>query len=153
MSQIENAYKKAPMFKMVMPYIEKVIENDIEDLTDFIRFSLEEIMMYLSIPAMLLKSSEIDKDNLLTSHKRIIEICKCLGADTYINPCGGRELYQAEDFLKQDVKLYFLDTRFDKIIYKQFKNEFVNKLSIIDVLMFNSIDKVQNFLKEYDLNR
>lgn len=151
-SQIENTYKKAPMFNTVMPLISKVVENNTEDLTNFIRYSLEETMMYLGISTLLFKSSDIDKDNSLTGNKRILEICKQLDADTYINPCGGRELYHAEDFQEQGMQLYFLDTRFNKIIYRQFRNEFVNNLSIIDVLMFNSIERIQTFLKEYDLN-
>lgn len=151
-AQIENAYKKASMYKEVMPLIENIIGNETDDITDFIKYSLEIVKDYLNMPTELEKSSEIEKDNSLTAERRIIEICKCLGADIYINPCGGRALYNAEDFNKEGMQLYFLDTRFDNIIYKQFSNEFVKSLSIIDVLMFNTTDKIQEFLKEYDLN-
>ena len=37
----------------------------------------------------------------------------------------------------------------NNIKYKQFDNEFVPYLSIIDVLMFNSKIEVQNLLKDY----
>ena len=151
-SRIENSYKKALMFNTVMPHIEKVVGNNTEDLTNFIRYSLEEIMTYLGIKTPLLKSSDLAKDNSLIAQDRILEICKCVGADIYINPSGGRELYRADEFLKQNIQLFFLDTRFGRINYKQFDNEFVNSLSIIDVLMFNPIEKIQSFLKEYDLN-
>lgn len=150
--RIENSYKKAPMFQTVMPCLERIINNHTSNLTDFIRYSLEEIMTYLEIKTLLLKSSELDKDNSKTAQERILEICKCVGADTYINPSGGRELYQADEFSKQNIQLFFLDTRFDRIVYKQFDNQFVNSLSIIDVLMFNQIERVQRFLKEHDLN-
>ena len=37
------------------------------------------------------------------------------------------------------------------IKYKQFNNEFVPNLSIIDVLMFNDKAKVKDFLEKYEL--
>jgi wbnG protein len=39
----------------------------------------------------------------------------------------------------------------DEIVYKQFSDEFVPGLSILDVLMFNSRDKVKEFLELYSL--
>lgn len=152
LSRIRNAYKRAEQFETVMPYLDKIIYNTTEDMTEFIMFSLTEIMDYLGIQTEILRSSEIDKDNSLMAQERILEICRCLKTDIYINPSGGRMLYNREDFARQGVQLFFLDTRFDKIKYQQFQNEFVENLSIIDVLMFNSVDKVRKFLKEYDLN-
>ena len=81
-----------------------------------------------------------------------MEICKCINADTYINPPGGRKLYNKQFFHDKNVELFFLDTRHENIVYPQFGNPFVEKLSLIDVMMFNSIEKIQYFLKEYDLN-
>ena len=37
------------------------------------------------------------------------------------------------------------------IKYRQFSNEFVPSLSIIDVMMFNSPEMVKMFLSEYSL--
>lgn len=151
LARIENAYRKALMYEMVMPYIERIINNNTDDLTDFIIYSLQEIMAYLNMQTFLLKSSQMDKDNSLSASKRIIEICKCLNADVYINPSGGRNLYHRNDFAKNNIQLYFLDTRFDKVGYKQFKNEFISNLSIIDILMFNQVSKIKEMLKEYDV--
>ena len=35
--------------------------------------------------------------------------------------------------------------------YKQYENSFVSNLSIIDVIMFNSIPGVRNMLNDYQL--
>lgn len=152
LARIENTYKKALMFEKVMPYIERIIKNENDDLTDFIEYSLREIMSYLNIHTFLLRSSQIDKDNSLSASKRIVEICRRLNAEVYINPSGGRNLYRAEEFAKDNIKLYFLDTRFNKVEYKQFNDEFASNLSIIDILMFNKVREIQGMLKEYDLN-
>ena len=78
-----------------------------------------------------------------------MDICKKLGADIYINPIGGIELYDKKDFLQNNLKLYFI--KMNEIIYKQFSDEFVPNLSIIDVLMFNSRQQIQEYLKLYTL--
>ena len=67
----------------------------------------------------------------------------------YINPIGGIELYSKNDFLNHEIQLSFLSSKL--IHYKQFKNNFVPNLSVIDVLMFNSIDEVKNMLSNFEL--
>jgi hypothetical protein len=67
----------------------------------------------------------------------------------YINPIGGQELYDKEFFKKNELELCFIKTV--PIEYKQFKNEFAPWLSIIDVLMFNSIEETKLLLNKYEL--
>jgi len=150
--RIENAYRKAPFFDMVMPLVRTIVENDTDDLTGYVGYSIEKIMDYLKMRTKIMKSSDIQKDNTLAGQDRIIEICEQLHTDIYVNPSGGRLLYQAEKFKAHGIALYFLDTKFDKIVYRQFGHEFVENLSIIDVLMFNSVDRIQEFLEECMLN-
>ncbi|HOA81203.1 MAG TPA: WbqC family protein, partial [Defluviitaleaceae bacterium] len=45
--------------------------------------------------------------------------------------------------------LNFLKT--DDIKYQQFGDEFIPNLSIIDVMMFNSREKIQELLEQYTL--
>lgn len=149
---IQNAYKKAPYFEIVMPMIEEIILNLETDLTEYIRQSIKSIMEYLNIQTNILVSSKIEKNQDLKAEERIIEICKRLGADTYINPCGGRTLYHHLDFEQEGMELFFLDTKSECITYNQRQKEFVSNLSIIDILMFNDVKTIQRFLKEYELN-
>lgn len=152
LSRLEYAYGKAPRFEQVYPLLDAVIQYDEEDLTDFIRNSLTVIARYLGITTKIMKSSEMDKDNTFTGQDRIIEICRWLKADTYINPTGGRHLYDHVHFNKENINLFFLDTRNENIVYSQFREKFVGMLSIVDIMMFNSIEEIGKFLKEYDLN-
>lgn len=152
LSRIEYAYKKAPYFSQVFPFISDIIHNPDEDLTGFIQYSLTSVAAYLGIDTRIIRSSAMDKDNTLTGQNRVVEICRQIGADTYINPAGGRKLYDSRTFHKENMELFFLDTRHENIIYPQFNNPFVGMLSIIDIMMFNPTEKIQHFLKEYDLN-
>ncbi len=146
---IESAYRKAPKFDNVFPLLEKIILKKENNLSKYIDFSLLEITNYLDIKTPLIKSSEINKNNKLKGESKVIDICKRLGANSYINAIGGIELYKKENFSSKKIELQFI--KMEEIKYPQFGNEFVPNLSIIDVLMFNSRKKITSLLNKYRL--
>lgn len=146
---IENAYKKAPYYSEIQPLIEKILRNDNEILSGYIADSFSVICRYLDIPTKLILSSDLDKDNTLKGQDKILAICRILGATEYYNAIGGRELYSFSEFKNNGIKLKFLKS--DEISYVQFGNEFCANLSIIDVMMFNSREKVRELLNFYTL--
>ena len=79
---------------------------------------------------------------------KVLEICNILQADNYINAIGGKELYSKDDFKNFDITLNFLET--ELIEYKQYKNDFVPYLSIIDIMMFNK-NEIKEMLARYEL--
>lgn len=149
---LRSAYHKAKYYSNVMPLMETIIYNQEDDLTRYIQFSIEKVKKYLNMTTPVLISSELEKDNGLKGEERIIEICKRLGADTYINPSGGRALYHHEHFLTENMKLYFIDMQVDQIIYRQCSNQFVQNLSIIDLLMNISVEEINLLLEKFQLN-
>ena len=106
-------------------------------------------MDYLSVNTELIMSSDLKKDNSLHAQDKVLHICELLGATEYYNAIGGQELYSFDAFDSKKISLKFLKT--DEIAYKQFKNDFCPNLSIIDVLMFNSVEAVKGFLDSYSL--
>lgn len=148
---IELAYKKAPYFTDCFPMIAECMRFQGENLSDFVCHSICETAKYLGINTTLLLSSEIEKDNSLRGQDKILDICKRLGATEYWNPIGGTELYDKALFSENGMVLHFLKANGD-IRYKQFKEDaFEPFLSIIDVMMFNSVDSIQEMLNEYTL--
>lgn len=107
------------------------------------------VCKYLDIKTELIVSSSLDKNNELKAQDKVIHICKLLGGTQYINAIGGQELYSFDDFKKNGLELSFLNTEFTP--YKQFKNEFVPGLSMIDILMFNSPQQIKAMLNAYTL--
>ncbi len=146
---IENAYKKAPYYTDVQPLIEQVLRNKEEFLSEVIAASFSVLCRYLDIHTELILSSDLEKDNTLKGQDKILAICKFLGATEYYNAVGGQELYSFSEFKKQGIKLRFLKS--DEISYVQFDNEFCADLSIIDVMMFNSKERVKELLNAYTL--
>lgn len=146
---ITMAYKKAPYFNDIYPIIEKIIKNSENDLTQYIKFSIETIKNYLDMSTLIKLSSNIEKDNSLKAQDRILEINKKLNSKVYINAIGGQELYNREIFAEFNIELNFIKTL--PYEYKQFNNAFIPNLSIIDILMFNSKEEVRELLNQYEL--
>jgi len=149
LNKIINSYRKAPHFDAVKPLIEEIINYDDDNLFNFIFNSIEKICDYLDIENQLIRSSKLDYNNSLKSQDKVIDICEVVAANVYCNPIGGVELYDKEAFSEKNITLHFLESEIKT--YKQFKNEFLPALSILDVLMFNDKIVVKDWLKNYRL--
>lgn len=152
---IRYAYAKAPFFRQVIPLLESILTNPENNLARFVGHSIIEISNYLHLNTQFLFTSGISlkhSDNLktLNAEEKIISLCKQLGANTYINPVGGKRLYHSQNFNEQNLNLAFLKPV--STPYKQFSQNFVPNLSIIDVLMFNSVEHIRQQLQRYELH-
>jgi len=145
---LHAAYVKAPHYSQVYSLVEEILNYNESNVPIFILRQLELICKYMGVSTQFILSSSINKDNELRSEERVIEINKRLGSTHYINPIGGLGLYKKDNFSKQGIKLSFIKT--GPILYKQYDNEFIPDLSIIDVLMFNDVHKVQELLSCYE---
>lgn len=142
-------YKKAPHFEETYALMERVFASCETGLALFLKESIQEVCAYLGIRTELLLSSEIEKAPGLRGEEKILEICKRVGADTYVNAIGGKALYHAARFEEEQIQLYFLNPELPS--YRQFGSEFVPGLSILDVMMFNSVESISQMLKQYRL--
>ncbi|KKG09284.1 WbqC family protein [Methanosarcina sp. 2.H.A.1B.4] len=149
--KIKDTYRKAPYFNEAMPIIEKCFIYQEKNLFTFIFNSIQKISEYLGITTEIIVSSQIEMDHSLKSQERVIEIGRNLSATIYINPIGGLELYDSKSFESNGIDLKFIKSK--NCEYKQFDNEFVPNLSIIDVMMFNSNDEIKKMLNMYELIR
>jgi len=148
-AMFQSAYFKAPKKNEILPLISEIINCQEENLFKYIYNSIIKICEYLGINTKIVISSSIDIDHPLKAEKKVLAICKALCAKIYINPIGGIELYSKEIFKEHDMELQFIKSK--PVEYKQFNNDFVPWLSILDVLMFNDKENVKHFLNEYEL--
>jgi len=146
---IYYSYNKAPYFESVFPIIKNILNYEDKNLSKFIGNSIIKICNYLKIDTEIHYSSALEKDNELKAQDKIIHICKLLNADTYINAIGGQKLYDKKVFNDSHIDLKFIKSNLTP--YTQFKNEFIPCLSILDVMMFNSVDEINIILKNHEL--
>lgn len=140
LKQFEGAYSRAPYFSKSYPLLERIVRHEDSNLFRYIRHSITELCAHIGINTEIIVSSEVAIDHALRGQAKVIALCNEFKADTYINAIGGVDLYSEDEFRRQGIILQFLKSMpFD---YKQFENPFVPWLSIVDLLMFNSLDFV-----------
>lgn len=150
LKSIKLAYKKAPYYKPVMNLIEKTLDSDSRTISELAMISVKNTATYLQLETNFRISSEEFKDfEGVNPSDQLIQICKDLNSKTYINAIGGQKLYNKPYFAENNVDLFFLKPSIST--YRQFNEEFVGYLSMIDVLMFNDIKSVREMLTSYDL--
>jgi len=147
--KIKESYRKAPYFSEVYNLIEEILNYNDHNLFQFIFNSINKICNYLEIRTKLIISSNVNINHHLKSQDKVIAICKELKANVYINPIGGIELYSKNEFNNEGLNLKFLKS--NEIQYNQFQNNFVPFLSILDLMVFISPDKLKKVLTNYDL--
>ena len=108
------------------------------------------ICQYLGITTEFYFSSEKYHNSNLYAEDRILDICKKENAKSYINPALGIALYKAENFKRSNIDLHFINT--GELFYNQNGKYFVPHLSIIDTMMFCSVDDIKDMLKLYKLS-
>jgi hypothetical protein len=146
---IQSSYIKAPYSKEVNELIKDCLLDNETNLFKFLLNILNKINNYLNILTPIKISSDVKIDHSLKSQDKVLSICGEQKANTYINAIGGIELYDKEIFSQQNITLNFIKS--ENIEYKQFNNEFIPWLSIIDVMMFNSVEDIKKYLNSYTL--
>jgi len=142
-----------------MPMIEKIVNfagDGVADtnVADYVFHSFTELTAYLDITTILVQSSTIYDNGHLKAQERILDICRQEGADQYINPIGGQELYDRDRLAEAGIKLHFIQSKrveYDQRIGKTGPTEFVPWLSVLDVLMFNDVNEVRAMFGSFEL--
>ena len=147
-----NHYKKAPYYKQIIGLLGDVFCIDYKYITSLNKKSLESICEYLGVNANISVFSEmnLEVDEVNAPDEWALNICKAIpGADEYWNPPGGMEFFDVSKYEKAGI-----DIRFQKMNlheYRQGKSEFEKGLSIIDVMMYNSPEKIHEMLDDFEL--
>jgi hypothetical protein len=150
LNQLRASYAKAPCFEQTFPLIEAIVRHEDANLFGFLLHAIEKSARHLGIATPIRVSSTVPIDHGLKGQDKVIALCAAVGADTYINPPGGVDLYSPDAFRAKGIDLKFMRPR--PVEYAQFGQPFVPWLSIVDVLMFNPVDRIRDdLLGSYDL--
>ena len=150
LNQFKGAYRRAPYFAQTFPLIEQVVHYEDINLFRYLHHSIVKTCGHLGISTEIRISSEIAIANDLKSQEKVLALCEAVGASTYVNAIGGMELYSKETFRERGIELKFVQSR--PFEYAQFGEAFVPWLSIIDVLMFNSVETSRGWLEKCELS-
>jgi len=145
LNQITGTYRRAPYYAQTLPLVEDIVQTEERNLFRFLDQSIRKTCAHLGILTTITPSSAIAIDHRLKGQSKVLALCGAIEAGTYINAIGGVDLYSRGEFRTQGVELRFI--RSTPFTYPQFGSEHVPWLSIIDVLMFNSLGATQERIR------
>ena len=90
------------------PLAEAVVRPAQTAFVDYAETILRMICERLELPWRTVRSSSLEVPESFRGQARIIEIVRRLGADSYLNPSGGRDLYEPAGFAAAGIALNFL---------------------------------------------
>lgn len=135
LSKIQNYYHNASCYQPCYDLMLKLLSNKADLLSDYLINLNIAVFEALNIQPLVLVASRDFQQITSSGENRILDIVTATNASKYINLPGGKGMYNRENFLGRSCELEFLDEH--PIIYQRDENPFVDKLSIIDFLMFN----------------
>jgi hypothetical protein len=140
-NRLSGAYRRAPYFQQAFPVIEQILRQEESNLFRFLYQSITRVCETIGITTKIMISSDIAVDHNLKNQDKVLALCEAVDTDIYVNSIGGVELYSKDDFKSRGIELKFIRSK--PFVYSQFGNDFIPWLSIVDVLMFNSLDTIQ----------
>ena len=150
---IELNYCKTPYFEEYYPHFQKALGQEWEKLVDINIYFIRRIIDWLGIKPQLVLSSEYEAVDHKTG--RLVDLCRHLGADTYLSGEGGMAYLDEGQFKDNDIKILIQQYQHPEYPQRWInKNEegFISHLSVID-LLFNcgpkSLDYLANLERKY----
>lgn len=129
---IKANYKKAEYFLAHKDFFENIYSAKWNRLMDISVKITEYLLEQFQIKTKICYESDMDVSAVSTD--RIIQICKKLGADTYLTGQGAREYMDEKRFEQEGIALQWQE--FEHPVYKQVYEGFEPCMSAID-LLFN----------------
>lgn len=152
LAQLVPYKKKAPHYYKVVGLLNTVFEKEYTSIVHLNKSLLEEVCTYLGFYKELLVFSEMNLpiEQPSAPDEWALNICKTLeGEISYINPIGGLEFFDRNKYENNGIPIYF--QKMNITPYNQKNEIFEPGLSILDVLMFNSVEDVNEMLNLYEL--
>lgn len=147
-------YKKfAPYYTDVVRLVESAFDKKQDNtITALNTSAMSAVCEYLGIPfePIIASKRRFPLPEITYAGQWALEICTALGADMYINPPGGRSIFRPDAFRERGIRLAF--TRVLDFTYPCAPYAFEPRLSILDVLMWNSPDAVLSRLGQDELD-
>ncbi|MES2567382.1 MAG: WbqC family protein [Bacteroidota bacterium] len=151
-SQLTIYKKIAPHYYKVLNLLNEIFCTEYISIVQLNKILLEKICAYLGFPKTLSVFSEmnLEIETAKMPDEWALNICKKLGENvTYINPIGGLDFFDRQKYSSNNIQIYFQKMYLET--YNQKRNTFEVGLSIIDVMMFNSVDEINVMLDKFEL--
>ena len=146
LGQLTHYKKSAPHYASAVDTVEQVLDTDETSVAKVNGRCLKIVCERLGIGFEEEYFSEmgLELGTIEGPGDWAFEISRVLKADEYVNPPGGRDLFDPEKFAAAGIDLNI--RTFPNMEYPTGRFGFEPGLSIIDVMMWNSMDDIKSYL-------
>jgi len=141
--------RSAPYFRRVQRLVDRVFEAMEDDSLvslNVLGLSLTCEYLGLAFQYQVLSKSGLELPESLPPGMWALEICEAMGASAYVNPIGGRALFDPAAYQDRGIRLEFL--RFHDRPYDTGPYAYQPGLSVLDALLWNSPEYVVGIVRD-----
>lgn len=152
LGQLGHYRKIAPCYDEVIAFLSDAFAHPAETIADLDILLVRKTFEYLelSFPYRIFSQLDIELGPVSGPGDWALEIARALGASEYVNPPGGRAIFDPERFRAAGIELRFLTGV--PVEYDQGGREFTPGLSILDAMMFNAKETIREMLTSFELS-
>lgn len=153
LSQLTHYKRKSPFYKETIEVIKKGISKPVTSISELNFNTLKVVCSYLNIGfnCSIFTEMNLDIGEVNAPDEWALRISQLLGATEYWNPPGGQSFFDAEKYRQGGVKLFFHEINLNFYSQRRGVENFIPGLSIIDVMMFNSPERINEMLDDFTL--
>lgn len=153
LAQLVHYKTKAPFYFEVIKLLKDSFQEEFDSITYQNAYLLKKISNFIGFEFdyEILSEMNLNLEPIEESDDWSLNICKELNIQHYVNPIMGKTFYNTEKFHNAGIKINFLNKKLFPYEQKNSDGTFLENLSIIDVLMFNSAEEVLKRLDNYVL--
>jgi hypothetical protein len=153
LAQLVHYKTKAPFYFEVIKLLKDSFQEEFDSITYQNAYLLKKLSNFIGFEFdyEILSEMNLNLEPIEESDDWSLNICKELNIKHYVNPIMGKTFYNTEKFHNAGIKINFLNKKLFPYEQKNIDGTFLENLSIIDVLMFNSAEEVLKRLDNYVL--
>jgi hypothetical protein len=127
---LQQTYIKSKYGNLYLNAIADIIKGKYDKLADLNFALIKYLCTCLDVTTNFLISSEMETEGKASDKN--LNICRAVGAETYLSGISGKDYLKLDDFEKAGIKVEFQE--FHHPVYKQMYDPFMPCMSVIDLL-------------------
>ena len=152
-AQLQHYKKKSPFYKQAIEVVQKGLDIETDSIVKLNYSTLNAVCEYLEIPfdCEIFSEMNVEIEPVNAPDEWALNICKALEYSEYWNPPGGLEFFDHTKYEKAGIDLKFQKVNVQPYSQRRGPENIEAGLSIIDVMMFNSPEKIHEMLDDFTL--
>ena len=146
LARFETTYARAPYFGEARDLLREVLWSSASDLLSYLTSGLSLLASALGVGRPWQLASELPFEKSLTGQERVIAVARAVRCRTYINPPGGRGLYDPEVFRRAGMELRFLRPYIPDLRAASAASE--APFSVIDTIAMAGLNQAREWVRQ-----